>query len=305
MQLLPSDDDDDRKEQILLEESTSSNEIVAAERGDRIVEEGEVSEIAESDDDDDDDETTHLVAGGDQPQCRICLDVGGEDLIGPCNCKGTQKYVHRSCLDNWRSTKEGFAFSHCTECRAVFKLRANVPPDRWWLRLRFQLLVARDHAFIFITVQMVLSLGRDEEGCSWVAKCNTCALVKAEHQVPGGLLQSLPIPEWKWDRITMDFVVGLPFEDFRCYWVIVDRLTKSAHFLAIKKTDGAAVLARKFVREIVRLHGVPASIVSDRDPRFTSEFWRAFQAEMGTKVHLSTAYHPQTDAFRRVLAWLH
>uniref|UniRef100_A0A1J3C9X0 E3 ubiquitin-protein ligase MARCH2 n=1 Tax=Noccaea caerulescens TaxID=107243 RepID=A0A1J3C9X0_NOCCA len=156
MQLLPSDDDDDRKEQILLEESTSSNEIVAAERGDRIVEEGEVSEIAESGDDDDDDETTHLVAG-DQPQCRICLDVGGEDLIGPCNCKGTQKYVHRSCLDNWRSTKEGFAFSHCTECRAVFKLRANVPPDRWWLRLRFQLLVARDHAFIFITVQMVVA----------------------------------------------------------------------------------------------------------------------------------------------------
>ncbi|CAA7051127.1 unnamed protein product [Microthlaspi erraticum] len=85
------------------------------------------------------------------------------------------------------------------------------------------------------------------------------------------------------------------FEDFRCYWVIVDRLTKSAHFLAIKKTDGFAVLAGKFVREIVRLHGVPASIVSDRDPRFTSEFWRAFQAEMGTKVHLSAAYHPQTD----------
>ncbi|CAA7058315.1 unnamed protein product [Microthlaspi erraticum] len=102
--------------------------------------------------------------------------------------------------------------------------------------------------------------------------------------------------EWKWDRITMDFVVGLPVSrTFDAIWVIVDRLTKSAHFLAIKKTDGAAVLARKFVREIVRLHGVPASIVSDRDPRFTSEFWRAFQAEMGTKVHLSTAYHPQTD----------
>ncbi|CAA7055044.1 unnamed protein product [Microthlaspi erraticum] len=94
----------------------------------------------------------------------------------------------------------------------------------------------------------------------------------------------------------MDFVVGLPVSrTFDAIWVIVDRLTKSAHFLAIKKTDGAAVLARKFVREIVRLHGVPASIVSDRDPRFTSEFWRAFQAEMGTKVHLSTAYHPQTD----------
>ncbi|CAA7018064.1 unnamed protein product [Microthlaspi erraticum] len=104
------------------------------------------------------------------------------------------------------------------------------------------------------------------------------------------------LADYQWDRITMDFVVGLPVSrTFDAIWVIVDRLTKSAHFLAIKKTDGAAVLARKFVREIVRLHGVPASIVSDRDPRFTSEFWRAFQAEMGTKVHLSTTYHPQTD----------
>ncbi|KAH1105370.1 hypothetical protein AAZX31_13G353500 [Glycine max] len=102
------------------------------------------------------DETCHLV-NADQPQCRICLDIGGEDLIAPCHCKGTQKYVHRSCLDNWRSTKEGFAFSHCTECRAVFILRANVPPDRWWLRLKFQFLVARDHAFIFIIVQLVVA----------------------------------------------------------------------------------------------------------------------------------------------------
>ncbi|KAJ1405880.1 Zinc finger, RING-CH-type [Sesbania bispinosa] len=102
------------------------------------------------------DETCHLV-NAEQPQCRICLDIGGEDLIAPCHCKGTQKYVHRSCLDNWRSTKEGFAFSHCTECRAVFVLRANVPADRWWLRLKFQFLVARDHAFIFIIVQLVVA----------------------------------------------------------------------------------------------------------------------------------------------------
>ncbi|KAL0319538.1 UNVERIFIED_CONTAM: hypothetical protein Sangu_2110000 [Sesamum angustifolium] len=95
----------------------------------------------------------------DQPQCRICLDTEGEDLIAPCHCKGTQKYVHRSCLDNWRSTKEGFAFAHCTECRAKFILRANVPPDRWWLRLKFQFLVARDHAIIFVIVQIVAFLG--------------------------------------------------------------------------------------------------------------------------------------------------
>ncbi|CAI0442173.1 unnamed protein product, partial [Linum tenue] len=82
----------------------------------------------------------------------------GDDLIAPCHCKGTQKYVHRSCLDNWRSTKEGFAFAHCTECRALFVLRANVPPDRWWLRLKFQFLVARDHAFIFIAVQLIVAI---------------------------------------------------------------------------------------------------------------------------------------------------
>ncbi|XP_066317837.1 uncharacterized protein [Miscanthus floridulus] len=101
-------------------------------------------------------EETHLVIQ-DVPQCRICLDNEGDDLIAPCRCKGTQKYVHRSCLDNWRSTKEGFAFSHCTECRAAFFLRANVPPDRWWLRLKFQLLVVRDHTLIFFIVQLVVA----------------------------------------------------------------------------------------------------------------------------------------------------
>lgn len=103
----------------------------------------------------DDDETCGLV-NSDQSQCRICLDSEGKDLIAPCDCKGTQKYVHRSCLDNWRSTKEGFAFAHCTECRARFLLRANVPSDRRWLRLKFQFLVARDHTFIFIVVQLIV-----------------------------------------------------------------------------------------------------------------------------------------------------
>ncbi|KAI5064335.1 hypothetical protein GOP47_0021005 [Adiantum capillus-veneris] len=92
-----------------------------------------------------------------QQQCRICLDVGGDDLISPCQCRGTQKFVHRSCLDHWRAAKEGFAFAHCTECRTLFNLRANVPADRWWLRLKFQLLVIRDHAVIYIVVQLVVA----------------------------------------------------------------------------------------------------------------------------------------------------
>ena len=120
-------------------------------------------------------------------------------------------------------------------------------------------------------------VGLKRDVAKWVSQCDVCQLVKAEHQVPSGLLRSLPIPEWKWDMITMDFVVGLPVSRFKdAIWVIVDRLTKSAHFFAIKKTDGAAVLAKKYVQEIVRLHGVPASIVSDRDSKFTSVFWKAF-----------------------------
>ncbi|KAJ7521696.1 hypothetical protein O6H91_19G064200 [Diphasiastrum complanatum] len=99
-------------------------------------------------------------SASDQPLCRICLDSGGNDLIAPCRCRGTQKFVHRSCLDNWRAAKEGFAFAHCTECRALFHLRANMPADRWWLRLKFHLLVVRDHAAIIILVQLVVaSLG--------------------------------------------------------------------------------------------------------------------------------------------------
>jgi hypothetical protein len=95
----------------------------------------------------------------------------------------------------------------------------------------------------------------------------------------------------------MDFVVGLPKalggqDDI---WVIVDRLTKSAHFLPIKNTDSMEKLADLYVRDIVRLHGVPVSIVSDRDPRFTSRFWEKLQSAMGMKLNFSTAYHPQTD----------
>ncbi|KAF8052991.1 hypothetical protein N665_1479s0001 [Sinapis alba] len=106
----------------------------------------------------------------------------------------------------------------------------------------------------------------------WVAKFPTCQLVKAEHQVPGGLLQNLPIPEWKWYHITMDFVTGFPTTRNRkdAVWVVVDRLSKSTHLLPFRKGDGVDQIVRIYMDEIVQLHGVRASIVSDRDPRFTS-----------------------------------
>lgn len=132
---------------------------------------------------------------------------------------------------------------------------------------------------------------------TWVAKCQICQVVKAEQQKPVGLLQPLEIPEWKWQKITLDFVVGMPRTQSGNdgVWVIVDRLTKSAHFLPIRMTMSLERLAELYIAEIVRLHGVPEDIVSDRDPRFTSRLWNVVQRRLGTTLSLSTAYHPQTD----------
>lgn len=135
------------------------------------------------------------------------------------------------------------------------------------------------------------------EIAEWVSKCLTCQRIKAEHQKPSGLLQPLEIPEWKWEHINMDFVVGLPMTRLghNAIWVIVDRLTKSAHFLPINEKYVMDRLVRLYMKEIVSRHGVPVSIISDRDPRFTSKFWKGFQEFLGTQLKLSTAYHPQTD----------
>jgi hypothetical protein len=131
----------------------------------------------------------------------------------------------------------------------------------------------------------------------FVAKCLTCSQVKAQHQKPFGELQQLRVPDWKWDDITMDFVTKLPRtpKGNDMIWVIVDRLTKSARFLATKETERLSKLAELYIREIVSRFGIPKSIVSDRDSRFASKFWNRLQQELGTRVHLSIAYHPQTD----------
>ncbi|KAI3802804.1 hypothetical protein L1987_30947 [Smallanthus sonchifolius] len=105
------------------------------------------------------------------------------------------------------------------------------------------------------------------------------------------------IPQWKWEQISMDFITKLPKTSggYDTIWVIVDRLTKSAHFLPIKETDKMERLTRIYLKEVVSRHGVPISIISDRDSRFTSRFWQSLQKALGTRLDMSTAYHPQTD----------
>ncbi|GJS23539.1 putative reverse transcriptase domain-containing protein [Tanacetum coccineum] len=118
-----------------------------------------------------------------------------------------------------------------------------------------------------------------------------------EHQKPSGLLVQPEIPEWKWEKITMDFVTKLPKMEngYDTIWVIVDRLTKSTHFLPTRENDPMEKLMKLYVKEVVTRHGVPVSIISDRDGRFTLLFWQALHKALGTRLDMSMAYHPETD----------
>ncbi|KAJ9537877.1 hypothetical protein OSB04_030610 [Centaurea solstitialis] len=139
--------------------------------------------------------------------------------------------------------------------------------------------------------------GMKRDVARYVERCLTCLRVKAEHQRPHGKLQPLDIPVWKWEHITMDLITKLPrtSRSYDAIWVIVDRLTKSAHFIAIRESSPAEALADIYVKEIVARHGVPVTIISDRDVRFTSRFWEKFHEDLGTRLQFSTAFHPQTD----------
>ena len=117
--------------------------------------------------------------------------------------------------------------------------------------------------------------------------------MKAGHQRPAGLLKPLEIPMWKWENITLDFVVGLPRSPSGkdAIWVVIDRLTNVAHFIPNSASD----LVSLYVKEVVMLHGVPKSIVSDRDSKFVSNVWKNLYSALGAGMDLSIAFHPQTD----------
>jgi hypothetical protein len=131
----------------------------------------------------------------------------------------------------------------------------------------------------------------------YVTSCDSCQRNKPSQQSPIGLLKPLPIPDRPWQQVTMDLITALPKSKSGndAIVVFVDKLTKMVHYVATATNVTAPKLATIFMREVVRLHGVPDSILSDRDPRFTAHFWRAFWSQLGTTLTMSTAYHPQTD----------
>nr|GEX02093.1 putative reverse transcriptase domain-containing protein [Tanacetum cinerariifolium] len=121
--------------------------------------------------------------------------------------------------------------------------------------------------------------------------------VKAKHQKPSGLLQQPEIPEWKWENIIMDFINKLPRtrSGHDSIWVIVDRLTKSTHFLAVREDFKTENLASLYINEIIARHDVPVSIIYDHDSYFTSRFWQSLQRALGTRLDFNTTYHLKTD----------
>ena len=198
-------------------------------------------------------------------------------------------------IDGWKVGQDGFL---------QFKEKLVVPKDPY---LRENVLSEAHRSKLSVhpgSTKMYKDLkrqywwrGMKRDVAQFVSKCMVCQQVKAEHQKPGGTLQPLPIPEWKWDHVTMNFVTGIPQtrQKYDVVWVVVDRLTKTARFIPIRTDYPVSKLSRLYVEHIVRLHGVPVSIVSDRDSRFTSNFWRGLQKHLGTELSFSTAFHPQTD----------
>jgi hypothetical protein len=135
------------------------------------------------------------------------------------------------------------------------------------------------------------------EMAKYVSECDTCQRIKDSHLKVAGALQPLPIPSWKWEDICMDFIVGLPNSSRHhdSIWVIVDRLTKTAHFMPVHTTHRAQKYAEVYIDQVVCLHGIPRTIVSDRGAPFVARFWEQLQESLGTHVIRSSAYLPRTD----------
>lgn len=145
--------------------------------------------------------------------------------------------------------------------------------------------------------EVILVAMNIEGGSQFIYACLIFHKSKIEHHKSSGLMQPLSILEWKWDRISMDFVTSFPKTAKGCdsIWVIIDRLTKSAHFIPIKINYPLQNLAELYIEKIVSLYGIPSSIMSDKDLRFTSRFWQSLQEAMSTKLKLSFARHPRTN----------
>ena len=162
------------------------------------------------------------------------------------------------------------------------------------------------HSGVEATMRRVKTLfywsGIKREVAAYIKHCSVCQQCKYDHNASPGLLQPLPIPERVWEEITMDFIEGLPNSLGKTVTVVVvDRLSKYAHFLPLSHPFTAVKVAQAYMDHVFKLHGSPKSIISDRDKIFVSSFWSELMKLQGVHHKLSTAYHPQTDGQTKVL----
>ena len=136
-----------------------------------------------------------------------------------------------------------------------------------------------------------------EDVKEYINSCLPCQSNKARNSALAGLAQPIEPPVRRWDQVSMDLITQLPKTStgYDAILVVVDKYSKMLHIIPTTTTVTAPDLAKLFFKEIVRLHGIPSSVISDRDPRFTSSFWQQIWKQLGTKLAMSTAYHPQTD----------
>ncbi|GJP44334.1 hypothetical protein CLOM_g3714, partial [Closterium sp. NIES-68] len=131
----------------------------------------------------------------------------------------------------------------------------------------------------------------------FVTSCDTCQRMKSSKQKNAGLLQPLPVPEQPWQVVSLDFIIGLPptTSGYDAILVVIDKFSKMGHFIPTHTTARTEETAQLFVRYIISQHGIPTTLISDRDPNFTRKFRKELMSLLGTKLAMSSAYHPQTD----------
>jgi hypothetical protein len=202
-----------------------------------------------------------LVEGDPKVNC-FCVDGQGvlwfEDrLVVPKNHE-----LHKKIFDEAHTSKY---FIHPSSTKMYHDLKAQF----WWTRMKC-------------------------ETTRYVTECDMCQRVKADHMRPTKLLQPLNIPAWKWEDISMNFIVGLPLSThkFDSIWVIIDRFTKSAHFIPVHTNYRDDKYVELYIARILCLHGVPKTIISDQGPQFVARFWEQLHASLGTHLIHNLAYHP-------------
>nr|GEU79344.1 reverse transcriptase domain-containing protein [Tanacetum cinerariifolium] len=219
----------------------------------------------------------------------LALPKGSEDFVVYCDASHKGLYV----VLVQREKIEALKPENLENEDVCGMIRKDIPKENWNhvpMELYFKRMY-QDMKKIYWWPNMKANIA------TYVSKCLTYAKVKVEHQRPMRLLVQPAIPEWKSNNIMMDFITKLPksSQGFNTIWVIVDRLTKSAHFLPIRENDPLDKLARLYLNRIVARHGIPISIICDRDGIFTSNFWKSFQNALGTDLSMSIVYHLEID----------